>query len=501
MPHKVIGIDSGNHSTKVIEIERSLTGFEIRRAFTIPAEHRLTADFLSSNGFEHNVWTFFPLKDTTSRLIRLPFSNPTKLEKVIPFELEGEVPFSNDEMVVSYYPLERSKTTTKVLAVGAMREKVRQFLKEINDSGLNPKGVSPEGFSYCLLPQYIQNEPPTIFLFLDIGASHSLIILGASEKTIGARSVPIGGNDITHEIQKELKVDFEEAEKIKIAGESDVVFSAAEKILKPLGVQTLNFIRYFQSTEGIAAEKIYLCGGSAKLPHIERILGDSIGIPIELPIFKKLGEVTLTPEYAKALALTLEDLQLTTLNLRKGEFVYRSKSTILRKKLIPPVALLVSVIFILGINSLAKNKTKQVELATLKAQTSAIAKSLFPNEKISPKEALKSIRSETEKLKKLGEALGELGGLTPLELLTAISEHIPQDVNVDLEQVNMTEKAVILEGIINEHSDMDKILEHLKKFKPFKKFDTPELKTKVGGGVRFTLRIFLTEEKFGEEGG
>jgi hypothetical protein len=48
---------------------------------------------------------------------------------------------------------------------------------------------------------------------------------------------------------------------------------------------------------------------------------------------------------------------------------------------------------------------------------------------------------------------------------------------------------------------MDKILEQLKKFKGFKRFDTPELKTKVGGGVRFTLRIFLTEEKATEEGG
>lgn len=502
MPRKVVGIDCGKYSTKVIEIERSLKGFEIIRAVVLPTgEQKLPQIIFSSNGFEYDVWTIFPLKETTSRLIRLPFSNQTKLEKVVPFELESEIPFTSDELLVSYHTLERTKTTSRIMAVGALRKEVAQFLAKMNEAGLNPKGITPEGFSFRLLPKYVEGEQAKNFAFLDIGASHSLIALGTGEKILGARSIPIGGDEITREIQNKLKVEFEEAEKIKITAQSDVVFNSAEKVLKPLGIQTRNFLRYFQSTEGIVPEKVYLCGGSAKLVQIGEILTQSIGIPCETVNLRKFANLTLEPEHAQAFALALEDLNTGAVNLRKGEFAYRSKTTIFREKLIAPLALLVAIIFMLGINSLAKNKTKQAELAGLKAQTSAIVQSIFPNEQISPKEALKTMRSESEKLKKLDEALGELSGLTPLELLTAISELTPKDINVDLEQVNMTEKTVTLEGVINEHSDMDKILEQLKKFKGFKRFDTPELKTKVGGGVRFTLRIFLTEEKATEEGG
>jgi|GEM_PF-3507537 len=509
MPKKVIGLDSGNWALKAVEVERGFRGYELIRRLSVKrtAENgdlsALLHEAFGEGRPDGDVWTFFPLAEVVARLIRVPFSKPSKLDKVIPFELEGSVPFGVEEMIVDHHAIERRKSSSWLLAAGAKRERVAARLEELAGAGLNPRGLVPEGYAYRSLARLLSSEPGAPYAFLDIGASHSIFAAGLGDRVIAGRSIPIGGNNITEALSKKLAITKENAEETKVAAgiHNSVLLEAANEALKPLVSQIRNSLRFLKAEEGISPAKIFLCGGAARMEKIDAMLTDLIGIPCEVVALPGGPAANLGPEDAHALALALEDMSAVHgINFRRDEFIYRGERTVFRAKLLFPAILLILLVVFLNANSLIKNRIRQHQLASLKSTIASIAQSTIPGQSIPPDKVVEKLSSEITRMKKLEENLGQLSGLTPLELLTAISELIPPDVKVDLETINMTEKLITIEGVIPEHSDMDIIIEKLKTIKALKRFDTPDLRPKVGGGVKFTLRIFLNEEG-AQEGG
>lgn len=509
MPRKVIGLDPGKHALKAVEVEHGFRGHELIRRLRVQrtAENgdlsSLLQDILSEGRIEGDVWTSFPLAEVTARLIRVPFSKASKLDKIVPYELEGSVPFGAEEMIVDHHSIDRQKSSSWLLAAGAKRERIAVRLEELAGAGVNPRGLVPEGYAYRSLARLIQPEPGAPYAFLDIGASHSIFTAGLGDRVIAGRSISMGGDSITEALASKLSISNEEAEKLKVnAGvHNSVLLEAAEKALKPLAMQVHNSLRFLKAEEGISPEKIFICGGTARLEKIAPLMGKMVGIPCEVVALPGGPAADLGPEDSHALALALEDMSAVHgVNFRKDEFAYRSEKTVFREKLLFPSILALLLIVFLNINSLIKNRIRQEQLALLKANITAIAQAVMPGENLPPDKVADKIRGEITRIKKLEENLGQLTGLTPLEFLTAISELIPPNVKVDIETITMSEKTISIEGVIPEHSDMDIIIEKLKTFKAFKRFDTPDLRPKVGGGVKFTLRIFLTTEEEGEGG-
>jgi type IV pilus assembly protein PilM len=129
----------------------------------------------------------------------------------------------------------------------------------------------------------------------NVGASVTNINILRNNITSFTRDIFKGGNQITEEIQRQLHVDHEEAEHIKVGTKVDltsqpiiqnVLKGAAESLANEIG----NSIEFFQSTttyEKIA--KLYLSGGGSKIKDFDIILQQQIGIPVEVVNpFKKI---------------------------------------------------------------------------------------------------------------------------------------------------------------------------------------------------------------------
>jgi len=93
---------------------------------------------------------------------------------------------------------------------------------------------------------------------------------------------------VTEEIQKQLHVDYEEAEKIKTGSQVDttsqhllqeILRSAAESFAAEIG----NSLDFFKSTtSNVKISKLYLSGGGSKIKELDVILQQQIGIPVEI---------------------------------------------------------------------------------------------------------------------------------------------------------------------------------------------------------------------------
>ncbi len=113
--------------------------------------------------------------------------------------------------------------------------------------------------------------------------------------TAFTRDIFKGGNQITEEIQRQLHIDYEEAEKIKVGSKIDATSqSIIQEVLKSasesLAIEIGNSIEFFQSTTTYEKiSKLYLSGGGSKIKDFDIVLQQQIGIPVEIVNpFKKI---------------------------------------------------------------------------------------------------------------------------------------------------------------------------------------------------------------------
>src|SRR5574341_1267751 len=71
-----------------------------------------------------------PVHQVSSRLVALPFAQQAKWDAVLPAELEGQIPFELDEVVIDGATLGRDGHRTNVLAVAVPKPTIKSRLDE-----------------------------------------------------------------------------------------------------------------------------------------------------------------------------------------------------------------------------------------------------------------------------------------------------------------------------------------------------------------------------------
>ena len=83
------------------------------------------------------------------------------------------------------------------------------------------------------------DDPTQSYIFLDIGAQKTDFIIWKKNGIVFAKEVPIGGVIITEEIQRQMGVNYIEAEELKIIGDENGNFQ--KRSLKSLRIFWIRF--------------------------------------------------------------------------------------------------------------------------------------------------------------------------------------------------------------------------------------------------------------------
>ncbi len=467
MPKKVIGIDAGASANKIVEISQSFRKATIMGAsgWDNSSAPELNDDLI------YTAEAPFPQQDVTSRIVRFPFSGARKLDQTAPFELESWIPFSSQEFITDYQVIERDKNSCVALVAGARKESVSNCLAKFEDMGVHPRSLIPEGFAYRSLARLMGAGEGAALAFLDLGETRSVLAVTVGDRAVASRSLPGALNRA-------------EGEKGKIS----------DRLIAEVG----NTLRHLSAEEGIAPQTLYLCGDLARIEGIDALLAENPGIEVKVWSPPPEIEVELGPEHALALALALEHSHpIKGVNFRKGEFTLLTETAIIGEKMIMPGFIAVAFVLLLIVNSLFHNRILKSEAAYWDAEIATVAAGVLADEEVTTANALKMLNEELDRTKELEKAIGQTDYLSPLQAMTAISERIPDELDVDMEEIMLSERMLTIAGIITEYSQMDDITKALDGFEAFKRFDDPDLREKVAksGGVRFSQRIFLMEEE------
>jgi len=229
------------------------------------------------------------------RKIVLPPMSHDELQESIQWEAEQYIPFDMNDVYLDVEVLnEHTDDQMDVLLVAAKKEIVNDYVEAVQDAGLNPRIVDVDCFAVQNQFEINYELPLTeTVCLINIGASVSNINVVSRGVTTFTRDIsPLGGNLYTEEIQKQLDVSYDEAEILKAGGElgldadavvpqevERVIYNVSESVATEIQ-RSLDFFAATSTDDQIS--KIYLSGGTAKIPSLYRIIEQKIGVPVEI---------------------------------------------------------------------------------------------------------------------------------------------------------------------------------------------------------------------------
>ncbi|TMB28454.1 MAG: type IV pilus assembly protein PilM, partial [Deltaproteobacteria bacterium] len=230
--------------------------------------------------------------------ISMPRMTRDELEESIQWEAEQYIPFDVKDVNIDVQILTPPDQDTgagqmDVLLVAAKKDMINDYTSVVAEAGLIPVVVDVDAFAVqnAFEVNYDLPRSETVVL-VNAGASVVNINVLANGLTTFTRDVTMGGNQFTEEIQKQLNVSYDEAEKLKVGGDQaqdsdSVVPQEVERVIQGVADQMAGEIQrsldfYTATAADSHISRLYLSGGTAKIPALFKVIEQRVGVPVEI---------------------------------------------------------------------------------------------------------------------------------------------------------------------------------------------------------------------------
>ena len=300
----VVGLDIGSSSIKAVELKQSKQGWELA-SFGLEALAQDTVvdgaimdapQVAAAIGgiFDKNQVKLKSVATSVSghsvivKRVTLPSMTEEELYDRIQSEASQHIPFDITDVNLDYQLLESMDSQIDVLLVAVKKDKILNHTNVLVQAGKTPTVVDIDAFALqnCYEANYDPDPGQTVAL-LNVGASVMNINIVRGGVPLFTRDVSVGGNQYTDSLQKELDLSYEDAERLKkgeaIAGVADdhraTILRSVSDILILEIQKTFDFFRATAAGENI--QRIYIAGGSARVPGLIDLLKEEFALPVE----------------------------------------------------------------------------------------------------------------------------------------------------------------------------------------------------------------------------
>ena len=514
---KVIGLDIGSYSIKAIEIINTFKTYEVTNFYEIvvPSIEGLPLDavvpicmeqlFIENNLEADRIITAMPGQFISSRILPFQFSDPRKVESSVFVELEEQVPFNFDDMIMDHQIIGNHKGNTLALAVMTRKAFLRNFLELLSRINIDPKLVDVDSLAFYNLCSYMNIDHSKTIAMVDVGHEKTSVCIVQNGILRLFRSINLGGRYVTDFLARDLEINFQEAQRLKHRisrvccandfaedlSEDDRIVAdrttlAVHAIIKELG----RTFYAFKSKDEARISKIYLSGGASVLKNFDTFLGEQLETDVSrLDLIESGLKISnhLQPriyEIPQSLAIGLRAVTTvkkhSQINLRQGEFSYVQDYESLLKGTSATFKIVALALLLLTVSYVFKLTFYTSQIDNLKVQYKKEFLRSFPDLKKSYKRkkmSFSKIRKDAEsnltaKIAEYEDAISEYKILNsssaPLSLLQHISENIPKELLIDVVKFEFKstfagQGKMLLKAQTKDYESQAKIIDALKK--------------------------------------
>jgi len=312
----VVGLDIGSSSIKSVELKSTKQGYELVSFGLEPLAQDTVVDgaIMDAPLVAGAIGTIFDRQQIKTRSVAtavsghsvivkpvtLPVMTDDELYDRIQSEAGQYIPFDIADVSLDYQLLDSTEAEMHVLLVAVKKDKILNHTNVLAQAGKTPTVVDIDAFALqnCYEVNYDPDPSQTVAL-LNIGASVMNINIVRGGSPLFTRDVSVGGNQYTDALQKELDLSYEDAERLKkgeaVAGVNEehrgTILRSVSDILILEIQKTFDFFRATASGENI--QRIYLAGGTARVPGLVDLLREEFALPVEE--LYPFGKIVINP--------------------------------------------------------------------------------------------------------------------------------------------------------------------------------------------------------------
>ncbi|HYH01187.1 MAG TPA: type IV pilus assembly protein PilM [Terriglobales bacterium] len=319
----IVGLDIGSSAIKAVELKRTRGEIGVAHLAMEPLATDVVVDSMimdspsvasaiaqifTENGIKaKSVATSVSGHSVIVKRIGVPAMPEQELADSIQTEAAQHIPFDIGDVNIDYQVLsDDGGRQMDVLLVAVKKDKILNYTNVLSMAGKTPAVVDIDVFALqnCYEYNYDPSPNATVAL-LNLGASVMNIAIVKGTTPLFTRDVSVGGNQYTDSLQKELDLSFDDAEAFKLGRRVGTVSEDAkvpilQQVTEIIVLEIQKTFDFFRATAaGEHIERIYMAGGSCKVPGLMEALRQEFALPVEyLNPFQKIAYEQSAPAAA-----------------------------------------------------------------------------------------------------------------------------------------------------------------------------------------------------------
>src|SRR5260370_6124125 len=303
----IVGLDIGSSCIKAIELKRSKGEVMVAHSGIEPLASDVVVDsmIVDSGHVSSAISKIFSQHNIKTRNVARSVSGHSVIVKPIKVTpmTEGElaegmtteaaqhIPFDIADVNLDFEILNTDSMGSQmdVLLVAVKKGKILNYHNVLSLAGKTPAVVDIDAFALqnCYEFNY-QPSPDSTVALLNLGASVMNINIVKGSAPLFTRDVSVGGNQYTDSLQKELDLSFDDAESLKLGRRVGTVSEDAklpilQQVTEIIVLEIQKTFDFFRATaSGEHIERIYVAGGSSKVPGLVDALRQEFSLPVEI---------------------------------------------------------------------------------------------------------------------------------------------------------------------------------------------------------------------------
>jgi general secretion pathway protein L len=530
---RILGLDLGSYSVKGVVFESAMRGYQVkayeevkRPAWTNDAERleslkaAVTELVARPELRADQVVISLPGPALATHLLSMPFTDTKRIEAALPFEVESQLPFDLDQAVFDYQIASQPDGKRSELLIGLVkRDELQTLLEVLGGLKIDPRIVTHPAVAYQNLLQAASGafdaaaaapaaedgaapapSGPLPVAIIDLGHERTNVAIGRPGVGLDfARTLSGGGRDLSRALAGELQVPLAEATEWKETQgaigpaadgpESVRAAGAFHRGLQPILRELRSSLKSYTARNRANVSKVYLCGGTSRLPGLAAQLERDLGLPVQLldlPLEASSAiNADAAPAAAQAFALALRGQasgsKAPRFNLRRGPFAFKGDFDWLREK-IPLLSAFAAVLLLMFIatgvarNRMLANREEQIDNALCDVTQRVLGK------------CEKNFDRALSMLHGKESPAAAIPKKSAVVLLAELIQKIPNEVPVTFEEVRVELNRVGLKVKTDSAKQVDKLSAALKAHRCVKKVTEGRV-DRSKDGTSVTVRI------------